>query len=734
MKAAKVITSPMAKPDQNKLYRFRRSYDFKRPQKMVVHVLADARYKLYVNGTLVSVGPCKSCGTEKYYETVEITKQLQDGENIITAEVAQLTSLMDFEGKMHIGAVLRTGILAFALWGAVSLEGGEEIPLLTDAAWKVTEDHVVTFTTVKYAMYVGMNEKVVPAAAEKYEWQNAVELCPVQCMEHGELSKYGEKLPWFSQKRPIPLMYTKQMEFRQLSGGVYDAGELTSGYVQYRCSGNGKIRLTYAESFSIKENGRYVKRDRACEKGEIIGDYDEIILEGQEMAHQTFWMRTFRYIKVETEGSARLESLRYLETGYPLEVDGTYDFGNSTDNQLWDISVRTLKRCMQETYVDCPYYEQLQYAMDTQLQMLFTYQLTGDDRLAKKAIHDFASSQMTDGMIHSRHPSMVPQVIPGFSIFFVQMLCDHYQRFGDLSFVERYLHHVDGVLNWHKYMLGEDGLIKKSRYWNFVDWAVTWEDTAGVPLTGTDEPIAIQSLMYSYALQNVATLCRAAGRSDMAGSYLETSEKLNEAVNRLCFDEKRRLYANGPEKKEFCQHTQVWAVLSGASNIVRGKQIMENSFALEAKATFAFAFYLFRALEKVGLYEKRAEMLEQLRALTKLNCTTVPEIPGETTRSECHAWSAIVLYEYTSVDLGIRKIDAPKKCIEIRPYIKDRDYAKGTIPTVWGGLTVEWSKHPDGNFQLKVDGPDKIKKYITLPDGTREETEDKAGCWTCKMA
>lgn len=70
------------------VYVFRKTLNLpSKPERYVVHVSADNRYKLYVNGHLVSLGPARGDIYNWNYETVDLSPWLRQGDNTLAAEV-----------------------------------------------------------------------------------------------------------------------------------------------------------------------------------------------------------------------------------------------------------------------------------------------------------------------------------------------------------------------------------------------------------------------------------------------------------------------------------------------------------------------------------------------------------------------------------------------------------------------------------------------------------------------
>lgn len=709
-----LISSKNAIHNENALYYFKKTIIVHHVQKSIVKIFADARYKLYVNNTLVAVGPCKQSSETKYYDVVDISEYIRVGENEILLSVLQLTnSPYDYQ-EMFIESVIRSGDMVCCLWGNVG-----DVSVETDESWLVAKENGIRFFFEKtYDAYAvtALCEHINPHYRNGLQFEPAIKLREIYSYdeEQGTCSEIAIPL----EKRKIPMMYFSSKPFVSCENNVYDAGKLTCGYLRLRCKGKGKAILTYAECrVFIEKDGSIRKRKRDDKQGVILGDFDIVEVDGN-CFFEPFWMKTFRYVQLELQGDIEIEEIDYIETGYPIQVPDEYDFGDEKDNKLFDISVNTLKRCMHETYVDCPYYEQLQYTMDTHLQVLFTYQLTMDKALPEKAIDDFAKSYRVGGLTQSRYPTNKAQYILGFSMFYIMMLYEHEQRFADKEFVKKYLPIADGIIDWFVKRL--DGyMVSRSNLWDFVDWAEGY-DFGQIP---TREPVAVYSLMLAYVLKKTSYMHKILGNE--MPNYDALAERIMSDVKERCFDEEKGLYADGPSKTHFAQHPQIWAVLCGMEKGESAKTLLLKSMDLTCKASSAWMFHYFRALEMADMYDLADKELETFRGLLDLGCTTTPEWIGEDVRSECHAWSAVAIYEFTAKVLGVTYRE---NAIYIQPYIGNRTNAKGYVATPKGMVYCAWSMKDD-EFIIELKLPENSSAKLTMPNYT--EITATSGVYKC---
>lgn len=203
--------------------------------------------------------------------------------------------------------------------------------------------------------------------------------------------------------------------------------------------------------------------------------------------------RAFRFLELTlTAGpeGGTLESFTLHATGYPFQPDYSFDASSAGDPSVQDtlrkavdISWRTLKCCTWETYMDCPYYEQIQYIGDTRIQCLITYLTTGDPTLPAQALRAFDRSRIPEGLTQSRYPCNSMQIIPTFSLIYILMIEDYLLHIGDDGLVAELRPGIAPILNWFTQHTDPDtGLIGYVPYWPFIDWVNGWP--RGIPPHG----------------------------------------------------------------------------------------------------------------------------------------------------------------------------------------------------------------------------------------------------------
>jgi alpha-L-rhamnosidase len=747
-----------------------------------VSVSADSRYRLYLNGRSVSIGPCKGSRYEHYYETVDLTSWLQPGLNILAADVIHYKHAEPWiSHECGPISVNRSASGAFLLEGELLGEDGALIEKLhTDSKWKCTIDNGFCLEEDLFTKMVGGTERVDGAkkphgwmqlSFNDESWNQAVVFLEAAV-------PFGLLSPWQLTPRPIPALRETDKHFIGLTAcsGVdheearswlketgsgnkitlrieagrsaileLDAGELTTGTLRIEINGGrgADIRLLYSECYEPSEsepshNAKRMKgvRDKR-EGGKLVGHSDVYRAAGicpahsgadaQLEAYESFWFRAFRYVRVEIQAVDEpidLHNIHYRHISYPLDLTGSFRCSDPELETLWTMSVRTLRNCMHETYEDTPYYEQLQYSMDTRLQMLFTYQLTADDCLPRRAIHDYHTSQLPSGMLQSRFPASTIQIIPCFSLYWIHMLAEHHLYYGDDALLRRYRPTIDALLNWFDRLLTPDGLvgITPTAYWTYFDWVDGWP--RGMPPAAEKGPLALASLMYASSLQAAAIVMQSGGRHDTANEYIARAKAVNEAVVRSCYNLELGLFRDGPGSDMYCQHTQIWAVLSNAVTGEEARKLLQRMFDNKSLSivSLPMSHELFRALEKTGLYQTHGyRQWERWRVLTRLNLTTLPETAHGTPRSDNHAWSALPIFEFATVVLGVQPAEPGYARVTVRPIPGGGlTYASGAVATTHGPVQVEWSIETDSDrFSLKVRVPDSVPVDIVLPNGER---------------
>ena len=394
---------------------------------------------------------------------------------------------------------------------------------------------------------------------------------------------------------------------------LLDNNTLTVGYPELQISG-GKgslIKIIYGEALF---DSKGVKGNRNQIEGKTIsGAYDVFIADGAPgRIFRPLCLRTFRYLQMEittSDDPLIIDDYYNIFTAYPLKENAQFKCQPDTGRlaEIWKVGWRTARLCANETYWDCPYYEQLQYVGDTRIQSLISLYVSGDDRLMRNALVQINNSVIPEGLTFCRAPSQIQAIIPPFSLIWVSMVHDYHMHRNDSIFVRQFLPNIRSVLSWYEDRLQSNGLLGPLDWWQFMDW--TDEFPNGVPPGAESGNSALISLAYVYTLQRAADLFKYYGYEYEAEKYLGRSELIKNGVRSLCYDTERKLFAETPDKKVFSQHTNVMAVLTDMLPLVQQQELLKRIIPDKSliNCSIYFKFYLMRGVEKVGagkpLYE-----------------------------------------------------------------------------------------------------------------------------------
>jgi hypothetical protein len=422
----------------------------------------------------------------------------------------------------------------------------------------------------------------------------------------------------------------------------------------------------------------------------------------------------------------RLRGVRALNHSYPQAHRGSFASADAQLDRIWQVGARSLRCCAEDTYTDCPTYEQTHWVGDARNEALIDWVINGDPRLWRRCLEQIGQSLERSPLTESHVPSGWRNLLPAWSCLWMRSCREYYLYSADRDGARQLLDFIDRNVDGIAHHTTEQGLFA-IRGWNMFDWAAMDTPPHGV--------VTHQNCQAVQALEDAAELAGWLGQRERAIRWRDLAERLRLGINRHLWVEARGAYTDclhGSEPSAvFSQQTQTVALMAGVARGERAEVCRRHMHQppddfVKAGSPF-FEFFLLEAYQQEG---RDQELLDAIRRdwgfMVDMGATTFWEMwsgrDGRLTRSHCHGWSAAPTFFLSTWVLGVRPGGPGFTPCLIEPHPGDLRWARGVVPTPAGEVEVQWRNEPGQPFEIDLSAPAALELEWRLPPGSRART------------
>jgi len=407
------------------------------------------------------------------------------------------------------------------------------------------------------------------------------------------------------------------------------------------------------------------------------------------------------------QGKVRIKSVEAVFCSYPQSGRGAFSCSDSVLSRIWEVGAHTLRCCAEDTYTDCPSYEQVHWAGDARNEALIDWVLNGDPRLWRRCLLQTGESLERSPITESHTPSAWVNIIPAWSALWM-ISCWEYLLFtGDTEASEKLLSRVDRNIAGLKAHLNRAGLFEINA-WNMFDWAEM--DTP------PDAVVTHQNCFIVFALRKSALMAEQLGHLSFANAWNCLADHLAEAINAKLWNDSKGAFTDclrgDQQSKMFSQQTQTVAYMSGVATGERAERCRKiishppDGF-VRAGSPF-FEFFLLEILQQENQTEEFIETVKKdWGFMVEMGAGTFWEMwscrnGGRLTRSHCHAWSAAPTFFLSSYILGVKPGGPGFNPVLVAPHPGNLRWCRGRVPTPLGDIELQWESEKNELFKMRI--------------------------------
>lgn len=411
----------------------------------------------------------------------------------------------------------------------------------------------------------------------------------------------------------------------------------------------------------------------------------------------------------------RIKTIRCLLNTYPYEEAGEFVCNDWKLNSIWKMCRYTLRLCSEDTYVDCPTYEQTFWVGDARHEALIAYATYGGHALARRCWLLAGESLFRSPLVESQVPSGWQNILTAWSLLWVWACEEYYRYTADKGFLGDVYPYISKQMYNIAKFIRNDGLFEIEA-WNMLDWAPMDTPSSGI--------VTHQNAMLVEAYRRSAIIAGLLGREEDAREFEMLANKVKHAINQYLWDESREayvdsIYTDGKRSKTFSLQTQTMVYLCNAATDDRVGILREHLHDwpgdfVRFGSPFVLAF-LMEAYANDGEFQRTLDLIRrEWGAMIDYGATSAWEILSPKTRSHCHAWSAMPAFFLSSYVLGVRPRGTIANGVLIAPEPVDLIWARGNFPTTKGMVNIRWNREENG-FTLRVELPEALEGEAVIP-------------------
>lgn len=508
---------------------------------------------------------------------------------------------------------------------------------------------------------------------------------------------------------------------RNVAAVAFDLGHVAAGTVRLEVDGapaGAMIDLAVAEHLDADGHlatlGQHAGLRYVC-AGEPEERFESFDVVGGRHLHAS--------VRLPSAG-APLPEIRVLvaERLRPRPDGAMFACSDPVLQRIWEVGARTVDLCALDAYVDCPTREQRAWTGDSVVHQRVDL-VTNPDWSMARWHPQLAAAPRPDGMLPMAPASDFAAddrtFIPDWSLHWIRSVWNLYRYTGDRELVGELLPVAERVLRWFEPYLGADDLLHDVTGWALLDWSSVYSRDCS----------SVLNALWARSLEDVAEMADWLGNG-AAAAWTRGRRDAVSAAFEVFWDDARGVYVDhtveGQRQLPAAQHGGAAALAAGLvppervellisrlldrNRLVRHSWVMDDVVVGGSNSGFIhlvtgypppvwdavdemvecqpfFRYVLHEGLARVGRADLIADLCRDWTVFLDAGHESWPECwLGGTT---CHGWSSTPTADLVTMVLGITPAEPGYAAVRIEPALGGLEWARATVPTPHGFLTVE---------------------------------------------